>query len=261
MPKALVIIAAKNAAAWLSQCVQSIATQRLPPGWELGVVIGIDSCPPTLALATQIDTPGVAIRYFPEHVGPYVIFNSLAWASKPDVLIRFDSDDVMLQGYLSEQIQLLDPGLAPTIVQTWSVYVDPYLRPCQAVLANGALTGPDGHRPQASDGQFLITSAVFERLGGFRGWPCQADSEFLQRASWSRIPKKVVPKYLYLRRVHQDSLTVSKTTGYYSRIRHRYSQQIYDACSRYARGDSPEWVYPATARYAPVGRLPLIRAN
>lgn len=255
MPKALVIIAAKNAAAWLSQCVRSIAAQRLPPGWELGIAIGIDACPPTLALATQFDMPGVAVRFFPEQVGPYVIFNSLAWAARPDVLLRFDSDDIMLQGYLLEQIKLLDSSLVPTIVQTWSIYVDAYLRPFPATLANGTVTPSDGRRSQASDGQFLMTSAVFERLGGFRGWPCHADSEFLQRAKWSRIPNKVVRKYLYLRRVHHDSLTASKTTGYYSRIRHRYSRQIYDACSRYARGDSPEWVYPAIARYAPVGRF------
>jgi glycosyltransferase involved in cell wall biosynthesis len=255
MPKALVIIAAKNAAAWLSQCIQSVLVQRLPAGWELGIAIGIDACPPTLALATQFDLQGVAVRFFPEHVGPYVIFNSLAWTARPDVLVRFDADDIMQQGYLFEQIQLLDPSLPPTIVQTWSIYVDAYLRPCSATLANGTVTRPDGRRSQPSDGQFLMTSAVFERLGGFRGWPCHADSEFLQRARWSRIPTKVVPKYLYLRRIHSESLTASKGTGYYSRIRRRYSQQLYNACRRYAKGESPEWVYPAIARFAPVGRF------
>jgi glycosyltransferase involved in cell wall biosynthesis len=255
MPNALVIVAARNAAGWLSQCVQSIVAQHLPAGWELGVAIGIDACTPTLALATQFDMPSVAVRFFHEHVGPYVIFNSLAWAARPDVLVRFDSDDIMLQGYLFEQIQLLDPSLRPTIVQTRSIYVDAQLRPCSAALADGTVTFPDGRRPQPADGQFLMTSAVFERLGGFRGWPCHADSEFLQRAKWSGIPKVVVPKYLYVRRVHPGSLTASKRTGYYSRIRRRYSQQIYNACVRYATGDSPEWVYPVVARYAPVGRF------
>jgi len=255
MPKVLVIIAAKNAAAWLLQCVQSVLAQRLPSGWELGVAIGIDACPPTLAVATQFDTPNLAVRFFPEHVGPYVVFNSLAWAARPDVLVRFDSDDIMLQGYLFEQIQLLDLSLGPTIVQTWSIYVDAHLRPCSATLSNGTLTPTDGRRSQPSDGQFLMTSAVFERFGGFRGWPCHADSEFLQRAKWSGISTKVVQKYLYLRRVHYNSLTTSKKTGYYSRIRRRYSKQIGDACRRYAGGDTPEWVYPVIARYAPVGRL------
>jgi glycosyltransferase involved in cell wall biosynthesis len=255
MPKALVIIAAKDAAAWLLQCVESILAQRLPSGWELGVAIGIDACPPTLAVATQFDTPSLAIRFFPEHVGPYVVFNSLAWAARPDVLVRFDSDDIMLQGYLFEQIQLLDPSLGPTIVQTWSIYVDAHLRPYSATLANGTLTPSDGRRSQPSDGQFLMTSAVFERFGGFRGWLCHADSEFMQRAKWSRIPQKVVQKYLYLRRVHYGSLTASKKTGYHSRIRRRYSELIDDACRRYASGDSPEWVYPVIAPYAPAGRL------
>jgi glycosyltransferase involved in cell wall biosynthesis len=255
MPKALVIIAAKNAAAWLSRCVQSILAQRLPSGWALGVAIGIDACPATLALATQFDTPRLVVRFFPEHVGPYVVFNSLAWAARPDVLVRFDSDDIMLQGYLFEQIRLLERNLTPTIVQTWSIYIDAHLRPCSATLADGTLTCADGRRSQPSDGQFLMTSAVFERLGGFRGWPCHADSEFLQRAKWSKIPRKVVPKYLYLRTIHRESITVSRKTGYYSAIRHHYSQQISAASGRYARGDTPEWIYPAIARYAPVGRV------
>jgi glycosyltransferase involved in cell wall biosynthesis len=255
MPRALVIIAAKDAAAWLSQCVQSVLAQRLPEEWELGIAIGIDACPMTLALATQFDTPSVAVRFFPEHVGPYVIFNSLACAARPDVLIRFDSDDIMLQGYLYNQIKLLDFGLPPTVVQTWSTYVDAYLRPCSATLANGTVTPPDGRRSQPSDGQFLMTSSVLERLGGFRGWPCQADTEFMQRAKWAGTPKKVVPKYLYVRRVHGKSLTAAKQTGYKSSIRRLYAKQILDACNRYARGDVPEWVYPMTARYAPVGRF------
>src|SRR6516164_9486813 len=66
----------------------------------------------------------LATRFFPEHVGPYIIFNSLAYFDRSDVLVRFDADDIMLQGYLQAQLRLLNSSLAPMIIQTWSTYVD-----------------------------------------------------------------------------------------------------------------------------------------
>jgi glycosyltransferase involved in cell wall biosynthesis len=254
MPTAAVIIAAKNAAAWLGQCVASILSQRVPRGWDFGIALGIDACATTLAAASRFNSPRLAIRFFPEHVGPYVVLNSLACATRSDVLVRFDSDDIMLPGYLHEQLQLIGPDLAPMIVQTWSIYVDHELRPCVAPLANGNLTPRDGRRAEASDGQFLMTRSVLNRLGGFRGWPCHADSEFLERARWSGIPVKVVPRHLYLRRIHPHSLTASKQTGYNSVIRRTYSRQLAHARARYARGHAPEWLCPVVARYVPVGR-------
>jgi glycosyltransferase involved in cell wall biosynthesis len=256
MPVVTAILAARNAAAWLPQCLDSVLCQHLPRGWDLRVAVGIDACPPTLEVAGRLRMPRLAIRYFPEHVGPYIIFNSLAYSSRSDVLVRFDADDIMLPEYLRAQLELLDPRLRPTITQSWSVYVDTQLRPCQARLANGTLTHADGRRSRPSDGQFLMTRSVLARLGGFQGWLCHADSEFIQRAIWSGIPMKAVSAYLYLRRVHPDSLTGSEMTGYDSRLRRSYAEQIEDARKRYERGAIPECLQPAVAPYLPWVALP-----
>jgi glycosyltransferase involved in cell wall biosynthesis len=253
MPTAVVIIAARDAAHWLQACVDSVLAQRIPSGWDIGVAVGIDACAPTLALASHFSRSRLTMRFFPEHVGPYIIFNSLACATRSDVLVRFDADDIMLQGYLSEQLCLVESNLAPTIIQTWSIYVDAHLQPCSAPLSNGTRTPSDGRRAGPSDGQFLMTRSVLERLGSFRGWPCHADSEFMRRAQWSGIPRRIVTKHLYLRRVHPHSLTASKRTRYDSGLRRSFGHQIEEAGRRYARGDPPEWVYPVVARYVPVG--------
>jgi hypothetical protein len=254
MRTALVIVAARNAGDWLAQCVESALAQALPPGWRVGVAVGIDACGPTLASASRFDTPRVATRFFPEHVGPYVIFNSLACSAAADVFVRFDADDLMLQGYLREQLLRLETLPPLSIVQTWSIYVDDALRPCTARLANGTHTRPDGLRSRPSDGQFAMTRAVFDRLGGFRPWLCHADSEFLQRARWSGVSFAVATSYLYLRRVHERSLTSARQTGYASSLRGRYAQQIADASRRYASGIPPEQIRPAVAPYVPVGK-------
>jgi glycosyltransferase involved in cell wall biosynthesis len=256
VPVVTVIVAAKDAAAWLPQCLDSALRQQLPRGWDLGVAVGIDACPATLAVASRLGMPRLAIRFFPEHVGPYIIFNSLAYSCRSDVLVRFDADDIMLPGYLRAQLELLEPRLTPTITQTWSVYVDAQLRPCRALLANGTLTNPDGRRSRPSDGQFLMTRSVLARLGGFYGWLCHADSEFIQRAVWSGIPMRAVSDYLYLRRVHPDSLTGSGMTGYGSQLRRSYAQHIENARQRYARGAIPERLQPAVAPYLPWVALP-----
>jgi hypothetical protein len=247
MPTAAVIIAARDAAAWLHHCVEAVSFQRLPRGWRTIILLGIDACPATLRTATRLAMPNLTVRFFPERVGPYVIFNSLAHYDGSDVLVRFDADDVMLADYLSAQLALLDRRLSPMITQTWSIYVDRDLRPVAARLANGSLTNHDGRRFSGSDGQFLMTRAVWNRLGAFQPWWCQADSEFIQRAVWSGVARRSVPRHLYLRRVHPSSLTQSETTGYDSEMRRFYSQQIAVARERYARGSAPERIHPGVA--------------
>jgi hypothetical protein len=256
MPVLTVIIAARDAQLWLWQCLESVVRQQLPRRWDLVVTVGIDACPDTLAVATRFANPHVAIRFFPTRVGPYVIFNSLAHSGRSDVLARFDADDLMLPEYLRAQLNQFDRRLTPAIAQTWSVYVDVHLRPCQARLANGTLTLRDGRRPSPSDGQFLMTRSVMDRLGGFQSWLCHADSEFLQRAAWSGFPRKAVREYLYLRRVHPHSLTRSRTTGYHSDLRRGYRRYIEEAGQRYARGRPPERLRPCGAPFIPWIALP-----
>jgi len=248
MPIATVIIAAKNAAMWLPQCVSSVSQQMLPRGWRLRILVGIDACPATLLASTKLKISNLSVRFFPEHVGPYVIFNSLACSAPSDVFVRFDADDLMLDGYLAVQLGLMGSALSPVIVQTWSIYVDAQGRPLQAPLSSGKTTSPDGRRSGGSDGQFLMTRAVWERMGGFRAWWCHADTEFMTRAAWCGIPRWVVPQYLYIRCVHLESLTRSKTTGYGSSIREAYARQIATAIESYSWGNPPERLRPATAR-------------
>jgi hypothetical protein len=199
--------------------------------------------------AKRLHVAGLQVTYFPEHVGPYVIFNSLASRSRSDVLVRFDADDVMLVDYLRSQLDAFPAKSVPFITQTWSIYVDEKLRPTCSALASGKTTRLDGRRAAGSDGQFAMSQAVWERLGSFRAWWCHADSEFLRRAEWAGVRKTVIPSYMYLRRVHSQSLTQSKETGYISNWRRYYARQIAAAVKRYSGGESPERVHPSVARH------------
>jgi hypothetical protein len=221
--------------------------QQLPRGWRVRVRLGVDACRSTLMTVVQLPIPTLEVYYFAEHVGPYVIFNSLAHLERSDLLVRFDADDVMLDGYLMEQINRVQALSVPQIVQTWSAYVNAELQPMSASLANGRRTNPDGRRDAASDGQFLMTYPVLERLGSFRAWWCHADSEFLRRSVWAGIRREIVPQHLYLRRIHATSLSQADSTGYQSEGRNFYARQLAAAEHRYRQGHPPEWIGPAMA--------------
>lgn len=246
-----VIIAARAASQWLPQCLTSVAAQTLPPGWCMRILLGIDECRSTLRVVKQVRYPQVDVFYFPAHVGPYVIFNSLACRVGADALARFDADDIMLDLYLKTQLEKVGSLSRPMITQTWSVYVDEQLHPAAALLANGRQTRVDGRRDGPSDGQFLMTASVWQRLGSFLPWWCHADTEFLTRAKWAGISRNVIPQHLYVRRVHPAALSQAQGTGYRSRIRDLYSYEVRQASQRYASGLSPERVWPMVAGYIP----------
>lgn len=245
---ATVVIAAYNAAPWLRQCLESVASQQLPHGWRGRILLGIDACTATLMVARKLSIPGLTLRYFPSRVGPYVIFNSLACSLARDsnVLVRFDADDLMLNDYLHRQLDILDPYV-PNITQTWSCYTGPDLRPLSAPVSNGSKTRADGRRFAPSDGQFLMTYSAWNRLGGFQPWWCHADTEFLKRAALSSIKRSVVPQHLYIRRIHTGSLTQSREMGYRSAMRDYYASQIAITERRYAT-DPPPPIRPVIAR-------------
>jgi hypothetical protein len=247
MNRVTVIIAARAAGRWIVECLRSVTGQQLPPGWQLSVVVGIDACRATLNALRGATLPSVRVHYFLDHVGPYVIFNSLVQLYGAHAFARFDADDVMLDGYLYYQLSAVKSVTAPLIVQTWSIYVDERRRPTAAFLSDGRRTPPNGRRDRPSDGQFLMTYPVWARLGGFMPWWCHADSEFLRRAASSGVTRATIPAYLYLRRVHASSLTQSSATGYSSNLRKHYARQVGRAV-HVRTAARPQWVRPTVAK-------------
>jgi len=243
----VVIIAAREAAPWIVECVDSVACQQLPRGWRLQIMVGVDHCVPTLARVHPIGLRNLQVFMFTARVGPYVVFNTLAHLSHDNLLARFDADDVMLPGYLSSQVEQLGWCNLPTISQTWSAYTDETLKPIRAPLANGSTTKADGKRDGPSDGQFMMSQGVIGKLGGFRPWLCHADTEFLTRARLVGIAFNICREHLYLRRVHADSLTNSPLSAYRSELRQRYADEVAVAKARFAKSGVVERVTPTMA--------------
>lgn len=238
MPEIAVLIAAKDAGDYVIPCIDSVLAQELPFGWTLRILLGVDGCLATAKSAARLQ-PGIVVRFSPLSIGPYAVFNRLSAETRADLLCRFDADDVMMPGYLSSHIYMLSASsLRVDIVRSWSIFTDASLRPTRAALAGGSFTGLDGRRRRGSDGQFTMVQAVWRRLGGFRPWPCNADSEFLVRARAAGFNVVDLPAFTYLRRVHCASLTNRLDTNYASLRRRTFEHFTANQRTAFARGEA-----------------------
>jgi glycosyltransferase involved in cell wall biosynthesis len=101
-----IIIPAWKADKWINDCLQSIYDQSWFKDknnkWE--ILVGIDNCEKTKFAA--LPKENTKLYFFKEHYGPYVIRNTLAYNSKYDNLLFFDSDDLMHPDLIKDCFEL-----------------------------------------------------------------------------------------------------------------------------------------------------------
>lgn len=221
-----VIIAAYRAQCFIGEAIESVLHQTLPPGYALQLLVVMDGCEATWRAVQSIQHPALSIFRMQKNGGTYVAFNSVMPFAVGELIARFDADDIMLAGYLEKQIRLLERNPMADITRTWSVYTDADKTPIRTLLGDGTWTSELGHRKQGSNGQMLFRRKVWEQLGGFKDWVCVCDTDFLIRAQYQGLLLKEVEEFLYLRRVHQESLTQSLSTGVGSSIREHYNDIV-----------------------------------
>ena len=226
MKKVSILISAFDAEKFIEDAVKSVLLQELPSHYSLEIIIGVDGCQRTFESILPFRKYGIRIIKMSFNYGPYVTFNTLMDYSNGDVISRFDADDVMLPGYLKKQLQFMDYYSGIQITRTWSIYTNKYFIPIKARLAGDRFTAENGKRNSGSDGQFLMRRTLWNALGSFKPWRCFADTDFLTRCRIGKFKISEINNYLYVRRVHENSLTVRKETSYNSNIRQYYKRQM-----------------------------------
>jgi len=227
---------------WLAEAVRSVLEQELPEGWRLELLIGVDGVPESLEAARRLPPdPRIGIASLVAPVGTYVVANTLLQHARGELIGRVDADDVLLPGRLSALIEALsDPtcGLA----NTHYAETDEELR----VLR---------HLSGRADGVWLYRRSVLDALGGWRAWPCAADTDLYERARALGVRACVVPRELYLARQHGQQLTSADETGRHSQVRAELREAIRRDCLRYRAGAPPDRVEPVMAQAALCGPL------
>lgn len=222
MKRISVIISAYKAKDLIADTINSIITQKLPANYALELIVGVDGCQQTWEIVSQIRHPAVKCVKMAYNYGPYITFNTLMKFASGDLIARFDADDLMLPGYLFVQIYILDSFDNIGITRTWSIYTDLNNNPVSVKLPSGAYIPIDGKHRAASNGQITMKRKVWDGLGGYKPWRCSADTDFIERAIVSDIVIYEVKDFLYIRRIHDQSLTRSKETGHGTYIRKIY---------------------------------------
>lgn len=174
---------------------------------EFEVLIGIDACEKTLEyLKTKEFPENYFFYYFTENGGPYIIKNTLAELSKYDKIFFFDSDDIMLENLITEIDTNLDKY---DCVKPKFLNFKDY-KGQRNFSDDGALYG---------EGVFGIKKDLFLSMNGFEGWKVAADSDFMGRIYKFKRKINLTPDVLFHRRLHNNSLTKRKDTGYASQMR------------------------------------------
>jgi hypothetical protein len=197
-------MAARGASKWIGKALESIDFQEARPGWEYSLRIGVDACPETSRTLTKA---GRAHWYAREHVGPYIMRNSLVELEAAEAYAIFDADDVMRPSYLRELLAGVGPDGISGGGRT-------------QVREDGRIIR---RRAGYKGGVAIIAHGAWQRLGGYRPWPVAADHDLILRARALQIPVRAINRSLYIRRVHPASLTQDERTGFRSELRRQFA--------------------------------------
>jgi glycosyltransferase involved in cell wall biosynthesis len=207
-----IIITAYKNTEFIEEAIDSIISSGKDIEFE--ILIGIDNCKITLEKCLNIKNKysnNVRFLYFLNHIGTYVIRNTLATQTKYDKLLFFDSDDVMSESLL-EKINLeLDYHK---------------LVRYKYISFSGELTEDKKNEKNKQNnfhvGTFGILKKIFLHNNGFEPWICAADGEFYWRLTKNNIVSKDLDFVgLYYRR-HGQNLTLQQGTNMNSPLRKRY---------------------------------------
>lgn len=205
-----VIVPAYNNTNFIKECVESIYESGIDREYEL--LIGVDACEETFEyLKTLTLNENTKVFLFLKNGGPYIIKNTLAKIAKYDKLIFFDSDDVMK----NVMIPVCEDGLDKFLV------VRPRMTNFRDINGNRKYD----QKKKWGEGVFAIKQELFLTLNGFEGWRVAADSDFLARLVRNRAKIWSTQDVLFDRRVHPNSLTMSRETGFSSLLRMEYAKK------------------------------------
>ncbi len=207
-----VIIPAYKAHWCIERCLESIKRQTVQPD---EVLVGIDRCNVTKnkLLKIKCNYEFLKVYWFGEHVGCYVIRNTLAKKTRFDTLMFFDADDLMMPHYIESMAGALQPNC--------------FVRSCQVWMRDGKIDKAWGNKDTyQSRMQIALHRSVFMEMKGLEPWMCGADCEFEQRLQQQGHDQICIAQPNMVRHKCRGSLTERDDTGYESSLRKGIQREI-----------------------------------
>ena len=205
-----ICITAYKAKDYIKECLDSVVKQTwFENNDNFEIIVGIDGCQETLEYMKTImnNYKNLKVWMMDSNKGTYITSNTIMSNATYENVFRFDSDDIMCS------------NLVETVMNNKGN--------CKLVRYYLKDFGDDKNEVAVAHGTIYINKSTFIKYGGFRPWPCGADTEIYHRLMKIESVKNI-RKILMLRRVHDSSLTRSKDTGYKSELRNKYKKLIKD---------------------------------
>jgi len=201
-----IIIPTSNNLNYIQETLNSI--QRACTNINYEILIGIDGCINSLEFFKKNKfNENIKIFYSKNKVGPYVIRNSLVLISSKEHILFFDSDDIMNEDMLIKIISNLKEN--------------------SFIRTKHTRFFEDGKRTvNMSHCQICLEKKICLGVNGFEPWPIAADTDLIERLKYNNIKSIELDDILFQKRMHKNSLTQSKETGFGSPIRQMYANLI-----------------------------------
>lgn len=191
-----ICIAAYHASNFIDDCLYSIESQnyfKIHDDYE--ILLGIDGCKSTYEKVESIkhNYRNLRVFYNPINKGKYVTQNTLISNAIYNDVICFDADDMMCSDTMST-INLHNNNDYDIIRFKFINFIDGYT-PAEIVDNDYGC------------GVFYVNRDKFKNVNGFSPWVCSADIDLLARMKRNNSKIKLIDEFLFMRRIHDDSLT------------------------------------------------------
>ena len=207
-----IIITAYQTQDFIEECLDSIENQTyFKNNNEFEILIGVDFCYDTLNKLNEIKDKyrNLQVYMMPENKGTYITTNTLIDLVKNENVIRFDSDDIMELNLVEDIIKNKKDN---------DIIKIGYVEMKDNIILNNKII--------VESGIIYFKKSIMDNIAsGYMPWVCAADTELISRLK-NKVKISEINKKLFLRRIHENSLTNKISTGYNSSIRKNYANQI-----------------------------------
>ena len=194
-----VLVSAYQAQDYLEDLIKSIDYDKAE------LLICIDDCFDTFVEAKRLEKIYPHVRWFDSNTnnGPYININSLVNYAKYDYVLPFGADDHFKKGALDCIISAIEDKFDVIRFKYTNYKGNKYRKDMDCI----------------ADGAFCINKSYFVYLGGFMNWRCGADTELKLRAIELGAKEKRIDLSLFMRRLHDNNLTLTSGLKSMDRIK------------------------------------------
>jgi glycosyltransferase involved in cell wall biosynthesis len=213
--KCSIVMPAYKAEQFIAEAIESVLDQEMEDGDSIQLIVVADGCEASYRVAESYSSDILCVLSDRNH-GAYNSRNlgMLYCDQNSHIIGTLDSDDMWSTNRFIETKKAFNKSPRKTIFSC----------PSQTITAEGDIVG--NRTSCAPSGQNLYMSEIVKALGMYRPWVCGADTEYQMRSYRMKAKKVITRGCTYFYRSHENQLTKTSETGFGSKVRKKYREEL-----------------------------------